>query len=158
MAKCHIRALLIGNFRAQLKSALRHERREPRRRLDEFHAVLFQFIGNRAENRVRILFLEPHEDPHRAQVGPEIKQVFRRDLAEHDDLLHAPAGERGDHLPELADLDPDDVVHERRERGVALGGGGDDAFDAGGAGEPGEFQRQRAVAGDEADGFERKVH
>ena len=128
--------------------------------VNQIHAVLFQFVRNRAEDRVRVFFLEPHEDAHRAQVGPEIEQVFRRNLAEHDALLHAAAGEGGNHFAELADLEPDDVVHERRERGIglALGGGADDALDAGGAGEPGELQRQRAVAGDEADGFGREVH
>ena len=97
---------------------------------------------------------------HRAQVGAEVEKVFRRDLAGHDALLHAAAGERGNHFAELADFEPDDVVHQRRERGIglALGGGGDDALHAGGAGQPRELQRQRAAAGDEADGFGRKIH
>jgi hypothetical protein len=128
--------------------------------VDEFHAVLFQFIGNRAKNRVRIFLLQPQQHAHGPKIGAEVEQVFGRDLAGHDALLHAPAGEGGNHLADLADVEPDEVVHERGERGIgfALGGDGDDAFDAGGAGQPGEFERQRAAAGNEADGFKRQIH
>jgi len=60
----------------------------------------------------------------------------------------------------LANVEPDDVVHERRERGIRLAfdGGADDAFDAGCSREARKIQRQRAAAGDEADGFGRKMH
>jgi len=64
-------------------------------------------------------------------------------------LPYAPVGERGNHFRKLADFEPDDVVHERRERriGFIFERDGDEPFDPGGARQPGKFQRQRTIAG-----------
>jgi hypothetical protein len=158
--KRDVLALFGRELRPERKACLRHERREPGRSVDEFHAVFLQFIGHGAEQSVRVFFLHPHEHTHCAEIGTQVEKIFRRELAGHDALLDAAAGEGGNHLADLADIEPDDLIHQRGECGVglALGGDGDDALDAGGAGQPREIERQRAAAGDEADGFKRKVH
>ena len=130
-----------GKLRAKTKFLSGHERREPRRGVNQFHAVLFQFVGNRAKNRVGIFLLEPEQERHRPQIGPEVVKVFRRNLAGHDALRDTAVGEGG-------------------ERGVGLvfKRDSDELFHAGGARLPGEFQRERAVAGDEAERCGRGVH
>ena len=74
-------------------------------------------------------------------------------------MLDAAATECQNHFGKLANLEPDDFVHERRERGIGFifKRDGDEPFDAGGARLPRELQRQRAVAGDETQRFERDV-
>ena len=69
-------------------------------------------------------------------------------------MTHAAGGEGGDHFGKLADLEPDDVVHQRGQLGVGLAvkGGGHQPFGALGAGLAGKEQRQRAIAGDDANG------
>jgi len=140
-----------------MKPGLGHEWREPRRRFHQFHAVLFEFVGDGAEDRVGVLFLEAEQDSHGAQIRPQVEQVFRGHLAGHDALFHAPVGEGGNHLGKLSNLEPGDVVHQSGQSwvGLALHGGGDDALDAGGAGQPCEIEWQRAAAGNQADGFKR---
>ena len=61
--------------------------------------------------------LSRNSNAHRPQIGPEIVKIFRRDLADHDALLDAAVGEGGNHFGKLADLEPDDVVHERASAG-----------------------------------------
>jgi hypothetical protein len=133
---------------------------EPGSRLDQFHAVFFKLIRHGAKDGVGIFFLQTHENAHRAQVGAKIKEVFGGDLAEHHALFHAPVGKRADHFAQLADFHPNDVIHQFGERrvGLTLGGGGDETFHTGGAGKPGKFKRQRAIACDEAERFRCEIH
>ena len=107
-----------------------------------------------------VLFLQAHEHAEGTEVGAKVKEVFRGHLPGHDTLGDAAFGKGADHFAELADLEPDDVIHQRDQRGIgfAFHGGADNAAHAGGSGEPGEFERQRAAAGNQTDGFERKVH
>ena len=133
---------------------------QPRRGLDQLDPVLFQLIGNGAEDRVRVLFLEPQQQGQRAEVGAEVVEVLRGDLARHDALADAAAGEGGDHLRELADLEPDDLVHQRGERGVgfAFERDGHEPLDPLAAGFSGEDQRQRTIAGDNPQAVRRAGH
>jgi hypothetical protein len=59
-----------------------------------------------------------------------------------------------------ADAQPDDFVHEfcQFRIGLIFKRDGHELLHSGGARVPGEFQRQRAVAGDEAEGCGRGVH
>ena len=88
------------------------------------------------------------------------EQVLRRKLSGHHALFDAAAGECGDHFTDLARVQPNNLVHQPRQGriGFTLGRHGDDAFDPGGTGESRKIERQRAVAGNQADGFERQVH
>ena len=102
-----------------------------------------------------VLFAQAQQQAHGAEVRAKVEKVLRGDLAGHDALLDAAAGEGGDHLRELADLEPDDFVHQRGEGriGLAFEGDRDEAFYPLAAGFLGEEQRQRPVAGDDAQGL-----
>ena len=154
--KFHIRLLRVGKFRAERKAGLRHQRREPGRGRDEFHAFFFQFIGDGAKNRMGILLPQAQQHAHRAEVGAEVEKVFGRHLAGHDALPHTASGEGGNHFSELADLEPDDVIHKLGERGVGLvlERHGDESSNTRRARGLRELQRERAVAGNDAERFD----
>jgi hypothetical protein len=61
--------------------------------------------------------------------------------------------EGGNHFGKLADPEPDDVVHERHKRGIGFifKRDGNEPFDSDGARLTRKLQRQRAVAGNEAE-------
>lgn len=101
---------------------------------------------------MRIFLFEANEHAHGAQVGAEVEKIFGRDLADHDALGNAAAGEGIDEFVELADLEPDDFVDERGEVGIcfAFKGDCDQAADAGAASFARERKRQRTIAGDDA--------
>src|SRR5437867_8096284 len=75
-------------------------------------------------------------------------------------MLDAAVREGADHFRELADLEPHHVIHKLRQFGIRLAfeRHGDQSPDAHAARLAGEKQGQRAVAGDDADGFGRRCH
>ena len=81
-----------------MKSRTGHERLEPRGGLDEFDAFLLQFVGDGAEESVRISFLQPEQKRHGPKVRPEIEEISGRDLSQHDAVPDPMAGQRGNHF------------------------------------------------------------
>ena len=108
------------SFGPSWKPARRHQGLQPRGGLDQLDALPLQLVGNRAEDRVGVLLPQAQQQRQGAEVRAKVEQVLRGDLAGHDAVLDAPVGEGGDHLRELADLEPDDFVHQRGKRGVRL--------------------------------------
>ena len=49
--------------------------------MHQLDAILFQLVGNRAEYGVSVFFLQPHQHPKRAKIGPQVKEVFWRVLS-----------------------------------------------------------------------------
>ena len=117
---------------------------EPGGRVDQLDPILPQFLRHRAEERVRVLFLEPQQHAQGAEIRPNIIEVLGRKLPGHDTLLDAPAGKGGNHLVQLAHLQPNDLVHQGGEGGVRLAfkSNRDEALDAQAAGLFREDQRQ----------------
>ena len=94
---------------------------------------------------------------HGAKIGPKLEEVPWGNLTGHDTLFDAAVSESGNHFRELADFDPYDLVHQRSQRGIGLAfkGDGDQALDSLVARLPGEDERQRTVAGNDADAIHR---
>ena len=144
--------MFIGQLRAEMETIAGHEGFQPGCRLDQLHAVLFQRIGNRAENRAGISFFELQQQCHGAEVRAKIEKILWRNLTHHDALLHAARREGRDHFGKLADFQPDDIIDEFRQFGIgfALKRHRHEPFDAQVARLFGEKQRQRAIACDDA--------
>ena len=155
-AKCHVLQLVRGELRTETETAGGHQWFEPRNGFDEFDPVFFQFVGDRTKNGVGVPFFDFEEERHRPQVGTEIEKIFGSDLPDHDALMNIAAGEGGNHLGKLADLEPDDFVHQRGQCGIGLSikRDGDKAFDTQCAGLPGENQWQETIAGNHSQGVE----
>ena len=159
-AEGDVGALFRGRLGTELKAGGGHKGLEPRGGVDEFDAVLFEFVGDAAENGVGVLFLEAEEECHGAEVGTEVEEIFGGDLSDHDALGDAAFAEGFDEFVELPDFEPDEVIDECGELGVGLvvEADGDEAGDAERAGLAREEERQGAVAGDDAEGFRRVDH
>ena len=101
-----------------------------------------------------ILLLEPQQDAKGAEVGAKFIQVLRGHLTRHDALPDPAAGKGGDHLGELADLEPYDVVHQRGECGIGLvlNSDRDEPTDALEASLPREDQWEGTITGYDAEG------
>ena len=67
-----------------------------------------------------VFFSQFEQQAHGAQVGANLEQVLRRNLASHDALGDGVVGERGNHPGKLADFDPDNLVHQTRKFGMGL--------------------------------------
>jgi hypothetical protein len=133
---------------------------QPGSSINEFHAIFLQFVCNRAENSVSVLFLEPEQQPHCAQIRADIKKVPGGDLSKHDALTDPMVRQRCDHLGKLADLDPDDLIDQLGELriGLVLERHGDKALDPEAAGLAGKQERQRPATGDEAACLKGQIH
>ena len=90
----------------------------------------------------------------------KIEEVGRGDLTDHDRLGDAAAGEELNHLVELADSEPFDLVHQAFDHRIRLIGecGGDEALHSGGAGGAGERGGVDAISGDHSHGLENFSH
>ena len=159
-SECDVGVLHGGRLWPKQEPVARHERLEPRRGFDEFHPVFLQFLRNGAKNGVGIFLLESEQKAHRAQVGSNFVKISGRNLASHDALFDAAFGEHSNHFRKLADLEPNDLVHERCEGRFrfALERHGDEPLDSQFAGLTREFNWQPAIAGDEAKRVENRVH
>src|ERR1035437_87691 len=96
--KVHIRLLRRRQLWPELETTSRHQGFQPRGGLDQLNALALQFVGNRAEDRVSILFPQPQQQREGAEIGSDIKQALGGDLAGHDAVLDAAVGEGGQHL------------------------------------------------------------
>src|SRR6266404_2929466 len=74
--------LFSGQLGAETEAGSRHKRLKPGSGLNEFDAILFQFIGNRAEDSVRIFFFQTHQHSHGPKIGTDVIEILGRDLAE----------------------------------------------------------------------------
>ena len=119
-AKRDVFFLLIGQLRAELKIFSRHQWGEPRRGLNQFHAVFFQFIRNRPEDGMGVPFFDLEQQRHRAQIQAQVKEVLRRDLTHHDALFDSAVREGGNHFAQLAHAQPHDFIHKLRQHGVCF--------------------------------------
>src|ERR1035441_3696444 len=100
-----------SSARARKSGRISNRQIGTRRSLDQLNALALQLVGNRAEDRVGILFPQAQQQREGAEIGSNIKQALGGDLAGHDAVLDAAVGEGGQHLGKLADLEPDDFVH-----------------------------------------------
>src|SRR5690349_23521926 len=107
-----------------------------------------------------IFFFDAEKERHSAQIRPKVKKIFRSNLTSHNAMCHVAISEGGYHFGELTDFQPDDVVDQCGQRGIGLvlKGDSDQALNALGSGLVGEEERKRAIACDDAKGFEGRVH
>src|ERR1039457_6679493 len=96
--KVHIRLLRRRQLWPELETTSRHQGFQPRCGLDQLNAVALEFIGNRTEDSVSILFPQAQQQREGAEVGADIKQALGGDLAGHYAVLDAAIGEGGQHL------------------------------------------------------------
>src|SRR5688572_4764260 len=91
--------LLFGAERSsKTKTSTGHQRLQPWGRFNKLDAFLSELVRNGAKDRLSILLLQPKQQTHGAQIGSEVEQVLRRDLAEHHTVPRSPSGQRGDHF------------------------------------------------------------
>jgi hypothetical protein len=107
---------------------------------------------------------QPEQQTHCPEIGADIEQVFRRNLAEHHAMPDASLGQSRNHPRKLSDLDPRNFIHERGQLGIrfALECDSYESFNSHTSGLAGKHQRQRPASGDDTarlDGLahERKV-
>ncbi len=118
---------------------------------EEFDAVFGKGIGDGAEEGFGVAFFELGEEKEGGEVGAEVEEIFRGELAGHDGVVATGFFGVGEELAELADAEPAEVIDFGAEGGVGfvLEGGGEEAGDAGAAGGGGELERVASVAGDD---------
>jgi hypothetical protein len=87
-------------------------RLQPRRRLNQLHAVLPHFVGYSGKHCVGVLFLQAQQQRHPAKVWPYIEQVLRCNLPRHNAFPDPALGKRADHLRKLANPNPFYIVHQ----------------------------------------------
>jgi len=104
-----------------------------------------------AENGFGIAARELREEDEGFDVGAQVEEIARMDLAGHDGVGRAGFFQNSKQFSELADAQPFEFIDERRERGVGLilKSGGGDPRDARGARGAGHGLRVGAVAGDD---------
>jgi len=136
----------------------RHQWLEPWRRFDEFNAIFAEFVGDRTEDRVRIFFFHAQEQREAAQVGANIKNVFRRDLAGHNTMADAGVLESGNQFGKLADTNPMHGIDQVLKGAIGFAGktDGNDAFNPGATRLARDFKRQGTATGDDAKGVVHK--
>ena len=96
-----------------MESFCRHFGLQPGRSIDQLNPLLLKFIRNRSENRARIFFLEPQQQPQPAEVRAHVEQVLGRDLPGHYAMPNTALFKRIDELGKLSDFDPVSLVSER---------------------------------------------
>ena len=108
-------------------------------------------IGDCSEERLGIAFLELGQHEQCGEVGAEVEEVFRRDLAGHDGLCRTGLFGVGREFAELSDPQPTQVVHQAGQCriGLVLERGGAKAFHPLAAGSLGELERIVSVPGDD---------
>ncbi len=81
------------------------------RRRDQFDADLLHLLADRGEDGLGVAALQPCEEEERLEIRPQVKKVFRRDLACHHRVPHTALFQKREQLPKLTDAQPLDVVH-----------------------------------------------
>ena len=124
---------------------------------EEFDAVLGQRVSHRTEEGFGVAFFEFGEEEEGGEVGAEVEEIFRGELAGHDGVAGAGFFGVSDQLAELADAEPAEVIDFGGEGGIrfALESCGAEALDPGPAGRGGELERIASVAGNDEKGFGR---
>ena len=126
-SETHVFPLFGGEFWAQVETFGGHVRAEPGGGLDEFDPFAAEFLGDRPKDGMGVLGLEFQKEGQSAEVGSDVEEIARSDLARHDTFADFLLLERLNHFSELAHLDPGDVIDEFSQGRVsfAIEGHGD---------------------------------
>ena len=118
---------------------------------EEFDPLFGEGVGHGAEEGFGVTFFELGEKEEGGEVGAQVEEIFRRELAGHDGVAGAGFFGVGEELAELSDAKPTEVIDFGGEGGIGfvLEGGGAEACDTGSAGGGGELERVASVAGDD---------
>ena len=124
---------------------------------EEFDAVFGKGVGDGAEEGFGVAFFQLGEKEEGGEVGAEVEEIFRRELARHDGVAGAGFFGVGDKFAELSDPEPAQVIDQsgKGRVGFILERGGTKPSHTATARGLGELERVASVPGDDEKRFGR---